>query len=232
MTETEKIIWGTIAGLISSLVLATIIWFAKKRSDQISLKGSLVATADINILNTIGCAGLILTVMCKSKRVAKIKESYISLITDKEMIESFDKAFSFSFGPGYNPALPAPKLIVGLIPLSKPSNYGAYILERDDVCKFMLPIERLLDLLIEAPSENVSLCVKDLNGDEFVLMKGFELQKHIHTLNEIHGNIPRNLKVPLSIRLVTSTTSPSDASGMIGKTNPNPLDFKSRSDGD
>ncbi len=231
MTEVKKLIWGAIGSLLVVLIGAAISWLIKwlvrKLSDRISLKGNLKISADINILNAIGCAGLILTITCKSKRPAKIKESYISLVVGSEIVESFEKGFNFSFGQDSSLDLPAPKLIVKLIPISKPSNEDGYVLERDDICRFILPIQLpCLHIFTKAPSEDVSICVKYINDDETILMKGLEVQETIHDLINVHGNLPMNIKVPLSIKLLTSTTTLPDSSGIIGKINPNPIEFQ------
>lgn len=226
MTDVEIIVWGTLATLLGTLVVAVITWLIRKRSDQVLLKGNMIATADINIMNAIGCAGLVLTVVSKSKRVAKIAESYISLIADHEIIESLAKGFNFPFGQGFSPDLPSPMLIVKLIPLSKSTINGACVLERDDVCKFFLPILLpFINKFTNAPSEDVTICVKCLNGDEIVLMKGLEVQERIRDLIQIHGGLPGNLKVGLTVNLRTSTTTPPDSSGLIGKVNPNRIEF-------
>jgi len=236
MTDAEKVLWGAIGALLVALVGAAIIGVTKllsgKRLDRILLTGHLNVSAGIDILSTIGCAGLILTITCKSKRAAKIKESYISLVVGPEIVESFEKGFNFPFGQGSSLDLPAPKLIVKLIPISKPSNKDGYVLERDDVCRFILPIQLpCLHIFTKAPSEDVSICVKYINDDETILMKGLEVQKTIRDLINFHGNLPMNLKVPLSIELTTSTTTLPDFSGIIGKTNPNPIEFHGRNEG-
>jgi len=236
MTDAEKVLWGAIGALLVALVGAAIIGVIKllagKRLDRILLTGHLNVSAGIDILSTIGCAGLILTITCKSKRPAKIKEAYISLIVGPNIIESFEKGFNFPFGQGSNPDLPAAKCIVKLIPISEPSNKDGYVLERDDVCRFILPIQiPILPEFAKAPSEDVSICVKYINDDEIIVMKGLEVQEAIRGLIDMHGNLPMNLKIPLSIALTVSTKTPPDSSSLVGKTNPNPIEFHGRNEG-
>jgi hypothetical protein len=235
MTDIEKILWGTFGALIVTLVGAAIIGTIKllagKQADRTLLTGHLDISAGIDMLSTIGCAGLILTITCKSKRPAKIKEAYISLIVGPDIVKSFEKGFNFPFGQGSNQDLPATKCIVKLIPISKPSNKDGYVLERDDVCKFVLPIQiPILPLpeFAKSPSEDVSICVKYINDDEIILMKGLEIQEAIRGLIDMCGNLPMNLKVPLSVALKVSTTTLPDSSGIVGRTNPNPILFHGR----
>lgn len=233
MTDTGEILWGAVSTLLVALVGAAIIGITKllagKQADRTLLTGHLDISAGIDMLNVIGCAGLILTITCKSKRPAKIKEAYISLIAGPKIIKSFERGFNFPFGQGSNPDLPSPKLIVKLIPISKPTNKDGFVLERDDICKFILPIQiPILPEFAKAPSEDVSICVKYINDDEIILMRGLEIQGAIRGLIDMHGNLPMNLKVPLSVALQVSTTTLPDSSGIVGRTNPNPILFHGR----
>ena len=99
MTDTEKILWGAVSTLLVALVGAAIIGITKllagMREDRTLLTGHLDISAGIDMLSNIGCAGLILTITCKSKRPAKIKEAYISLIVGPDIVKSFEKGFNF-----------------------------------------------------------------------------------------------------------------------------------------
>lgn len=223
--EWQIAIFTTIAGIFLAAIYGTINLLLKRKMDKLSLKGKLEATGDIETLNTIGCAGLKLTVTCKGTRSAKIKGASLSFIAGHEFIDSFQKGFGVPLGDGSRD-LPCSKCIVKLISLSKPTNNEGYILERDDVCNFFLPIQiPFLKKINELPSEDVSICIQYYNGDEEILLKGLHIQDSIRCLFELFSNVPMNLRKPLSISLSVSTTTPPDCSKILGKTNPRPIKF-------
>ncbi|MGB2998821.1 MAG: hypothetical protein WBC59_09335, partial [Phycisphaerae bacterium] len=191
MTEGYKIFWGAVGALVVAVIIAIIYGVSKlistRRSERIVLSASLSITGDINIINAIGCAGLLLAVVCKSKRPAKIKDAYVS-VKGRDLLAAFQKGFGSSFGLVPVPEAPPPRMLVYLVPISRPSVPEGFVLQRDDVCRFVLPIQVPgLPKFVTAKPEDVAVEVTFFDSSKQVLLRGKEVQEPIRGLIQTWG---------------------------------------------
>jgi len=83
MSETEKIIFTAAVSVVATLCVAVIGWYAKRRwdrkEDTVSLSGKLSMSTDYELMQRIGCPGMVFTVVCTGKRQARIKSAHLCL---------------------------------------------------------------------------------------------------------------------------------------------------------
>ncbi len=228
MDNTQKIMWVAIGGLVT-LFLAAIRYlfkyFAEKRLDRVVLDSDLSISADIDTIHRIGCPGIMLTVVCKSKRAAKLAKTEFSVSVTKDDLAAVERGFQFSFDQSDNPALPA-RLHIPLIPLSKLTNDDGFVLERDDVARFHFPIAvPPLPIFLRAPSEDVQVTATFFDGSSQVLQKGLSVQKMLRDVVDAYSSLPMRLNSQLEMSITVSTDRLSDTGNLIGTLNPNAIDF-------
>jgi hypothetical protein len=224
MTDGEKIVWGAAATLVVGGIIAFVKLLRTWGDDRVDLKADLWVASDVEFIDRIGCAGLLLSIVCRSKRPAKINEAFISVRGFNPMA-AMQAGFQDNFG--YTPS-PAghehdDSFLVYFVPFSKPTSAEGYVLERDDVCKFALPIQvPALPKFIEAQPADVRIVVTFFDGTEREVMWGEQVQSEIKSLIDMWGNAAQCLKVRLRFAVrVLSSTLPTP--GPVGKVNPQPI---------
>src|SRR5262245_37125205 len=106
--------------------------------ESVKLDGKLDSAGDLELLQTIGCPGMRLTVICRSTRPAKIQSAHL-YVEGVDMMGGLQSGFGSDFG--YTPLEGSTQtLVVDLIPLSPPNSPEGYVLNRDDVCRFFYPL--------------------------------------------------------------------------------------------
>lgn len=196
--------------------------------DRITLRARLSISADIELLNTVGCPCLIVLVTCTGTRPAKIRSAQISMKAPG-IIDAFQKGFQDDLG--YSPPHGTPcqndSLSMGLVPLQRPNLPDGWRLERDDVCRFCLPIlVPGVRLFARAKLRDPCITVTLLDETQIILLKGAIVRRTLASLFEAYGNLPCTLNprviVPIEVKVV-STTLPGGTSELIGRTNPAPV---------
>ncbi len=226
MTETEKIIWFAVVSLgvavLAALILGVPAYLRRRKDEAVSVTASLTQASDPRIINTIGCAGLLLTVVGKSKRPARITGAELC-VKGFDALPAFQQAFRTDFG-----LVPITDggdrvFIIGLVPVSKPNADDGWILKRDDICRFVLPIQcPALPVFEKAPSQDVTLKAIFFDGSEHVILQGLKIQSEIRSLIEVWGQARQTLNVPLDIRIKVTSKTPPDISA-VGAANPEAL---------
>ena len=153
--------WNFWSGVIATVLIALIVpiikyiskhWFETK-IDRVDLKGNLYATSDLNLLNDFGSPGIRLTVVCKGKRTAKISKTILTTTIPDNYILTLESPEKKTYPEIEDDFFSQAEIQIELIPLSKPSNEHGFILERDDIAEFFLPIDlEYLPIFLEAPS--------------------------------------------------------------------------------
>ena len=221
----EKLFWGVCGTLIGAAILGLWKWVAKMRSDQIRLTAKISQPGDLEIMQKIGCACMIVTIKSEGARVAKIKGAVVAL-EGVDLMPQFEKAFGASFNYVPSEVGPPPALVIDLVPLSTPEANGGFILERDDVIRFAMPIRvPILHLFPKAPSQNVWVAVQFFDETEKVIVRGLQVQNVIADLIEGWGKQAQTLNVDLTFNLRSSSRVMPGNPELMGKTNPNPLIF-------
>jgi hypothetical protein len=222
-------IFGIIAGVAIAVTSAAILgawnWFVAKREDTVRLSAEVSQPGEMQDIQYIGCACMIVTITCRSKRPAKIKSALIAL-EGVDLIPQFEKGFGASFGyVPVNVGVP-PALTINLVPLKKSTTDAGFHLERDDAVRFALPIQvPVLDQFPKAPSQNVWIAVTHLDGREEVLLRGSQIQNTISDLIAVWKDQRQTLNVTLEIGLRATSAVLPGAPELMGKTNPFPVTF-------
>lgn len=224
----ETLVLTVLTVVIAAVAIGIPAYFRRRNDESVSVDATLSQEGGLELVNTIGCAGLVLTVIGKSKRSARISGACLCL-KGFDALPAFQKAFGTDFGYRSVPSS-EPVFVIELIPLSQPNSGKGWVLERDEVCRFFLPICcPALPNSIDAPSESVTIKVAFQDGSEHVVLQGMTIQSQVKGLIEVWGQAVQSLKVPLNVRVETITGAPPDIS-IIGTTNPNPLRFSNRTE--
>ncbi len=230
MTEGEKIFWAAVGALAVTVLGAVILGIprllAKRRNDRVSLRAGLTVAGDAEVVGAVGCACLVLTVACTSKRAAKIRGAFLALEGD-DFLSAFQKGFQSGLGHVPPEKPPRQSLVVDLIPASKPNSQNGFVLQRDDVCRFLLPIRvPCLPMFAECAPKDVSMGVVSFDGAESVVLQGTTVQDHVKALMQMWGDAIQTLNVPVSIRVKVTSRSVPKLPDIVGKTNPAPVEFR------
>lgn len=212
--------------MLSAIVIGTWNWLAAKRDDAVRLKATISQPGDLEIMKRIGCACMIVTIKSDGKRIAKISGATVAL-EGIDLIPQFEKAFGDDFGYVPVDVGRPPAFAIDLVPLRKTDCSEGFILERDDVVRFAMPIRvPILDRFPKAPSQNVQIAVKFFDGAEQVVLRGMAIQNVIADLIEDWGKKAQTLNVNLTFGLRgNSRIRPANNAELMGKLNPNPLIF-------
>lgn len=214
-----------LVGVVIVMATGIIAWFSKKLwgrlyDDKIALKATFEQAGSIELINIHGCTGLILTVVNKRKRVAKIKRAQITA-QHVDLMQQMQQGFDQDFG--YTPAegAPPPVLFIELIPLTPKTNESGWNLERDDAVEFFLPILAPPVLSFpELPSEDLGIAITLTNGEEIELLRGSVVQSPIQHLREFWGDrlAEQQLKSTIQYNMKVSSSTPATMDA-VGHTN-------------
>ena len=219
----QNLVIGALVGVFVAAVIGIPAYFRRRKDDSVSVTGTLTQASELAIINAIGCAGLLLTVSGKGKRPAKITGASLCL-RGFNALPAFQEGFDTDFG-----CIPAPGsvpvFIIDLVPVSRPNSDEGWVLERDDICKFVLPIQcPFLPQFADAPSQDVTIQVAFFDGSKHVVLQGFPIQTEIKSLIEVWGQTRQTLKAELKVRIEMTTSAPPDVAA-LGTTNPKPVIF-------
>lgn len=225
MEEFQNQLWGIGGAVVTAAILGGWSWFSSWRNDRVRLSVKLTQPGDLEVMEQIGCASMIVAVKSESTRVAKIKGAIVAL-QGVDLIPQFEKGFGASFNYVPVPGGPPPVLAIDLVPLSKPNSSDGFILERDDVARFAMPIQvPILHLFPKAPSQDVWIAVQYFDESEETVLRGLPIQNTIADLIAMWGDKIQTLKAPLIFNLrSTSKVLPGNPE-LMGKTNPNAVVF-------
>lgn len=192
--------------------------------DIVKLEGRL--TIDPGFADTFGCPGIRFTLISRGKRPAKVQGAALC-VEGGPFLPAFEKAFGGSLGAGSPPAgLEKQTLSFPLFPLFQPSSPDGIILQRDDVCRFFLPMALpFLPPFLSADAKDVSIRAKFFDESEFPVLVGDEVQGTLQALVDAYGKKQWSLRFPLNIKVRVSSMELPDDSSMAGKTNPYPFSF-------
>ncbi len=196
----------------------------QQADDKVRIKGHLSTQGDLEILKKFGCPGIEFLVVCKSKRRAKIRDAQLC-VQGQGFLESLQQGFSADFR--YNPPKgdESQTLFVEMFHLSTPNSSEGFVLSRDDVCRFFLPIcfHGILPFLTATP-DKVFISVHFFDGSERILVRGSALQETLKELLKTNQSAGYRLRTPINLGVrVTSKDSPNNLP--VGLTNPNPVAF-------
>lgn len=172
----------------------------------------------LNVLQRIGCPCLELSVVCRSKRAARVSEARIH-VRGPHVLAAVQQAFgtNFGYGTGEVQLLDEPDFYMGFLPASRPDTPHGFVIEQGDVRKFILPAAKgeLLSFA-EAPPEDVFLTIEHLDGRRETLLRGVEVQRDIPALMRIaldrqfrlHPAIVLPIGITTRVRQLPDTPTP------------------------
>ncbi|WP_295440886.1 hypothetical protein [uncultured Thiodictyon sp.] len=231
MTDSEKIFWGAVATVLSAVVVAGIVGLVKlirgKSEDAVKVAGKLSQGMDLQLLQAVGCPSLVLQVVGRSKRPAKIGRAYLA-VRGVNIIPAFERAFGASLAklpPGRSTRDIVFRMF--LPPISKPNHPQGWSLERDETAAFIMPmLAPGLEIAAHCPSEDAWLGVSLIDGTDIEVIRGIEIKNQIEAIFELYGDKPYRLNpdIVIDIQISTISSTPPDTS-MIGKTNPKAVEL-------
>ena len=226
MNALQNTAWAVLGGLITAAVIGLWKFIYDKMNDRVRLTAELSQPGDFEVMQHIGCACMIVTIKCVGRRVAKIGGAILAL-EGVDLTPALEKGFGASFG--YIPAKggPEPVLVIELVPLKAPTCSDGFILERDDVFNFALPIQTpVLHLFPTAPSQKVWIAVQYFDKSEEVILRGLQIQQTIDGLISVWAGEVQRLNVTLKFEMrVASAVPPTNTPKLIGQTNPTPVQY-------
>jgi hypothetical protein len=193
--------------------------------DKIVVEGSLSIVGRPELLKAFGCPGLELTVTCRSKRPAKIRKADLST-EGRGFVAALQRGWGVPFGHNPPEGLETEVLSIELARLSPPNSPEGYSLNRDDVCRFYLPMcSGGLGLFLTAKPNDVFIRVIFFDDSERVILRGEQVQDTIRGMLETHGRYAFSLKIPTQVTVTVKSTTLPDLWPIAGTTNPNPISF-------
>jgi hypothetical protein len=197
--------------------------------DALKLEGRL--TVDSGFIEAFGCPGARFTLISRGKRPAKVRGAALC-VEGGPFLPAVEKAFGGSLGGASPPpGLEKQTLAIPLFPLFQPNSPEGIILQRDDVCRFYVPMElRVLFPFLSAAAADVSIRAKFFDESELLVLAGEEVQGVLKDLVEVYGKKPYKPRIPLQMELRVNSTELPDDSSMVGKTNALPLSFVEHAD--
>ena len=191
--------------------------------DSVQVDGNLTVAGSLKELQRVGCPGLVLTVVCRSIRAAKIRKALLC-VEGRGFLAAYEGGFGAEFGYDPPKGLETETMFIELLPLSKPDSSEGFVLERDDVKRFYLPIAvPSLGVYLTSPKDNLSVRVEFFDGSERSLITGEEVQSALRGLFEAHGEDEHKLHVTIKMGLRVNSKSLPRGSKFVGQTNPNPV---------
>jgi hypothetical protein len=174
--------------------------------EEIIIEGRLHIGGGEKALKKFGTVGLCLDVMCKSKRPAKIRAAFL-VLEGEGFAAKLHKGFGAEFKVGV-PGMPE-YLSVEFLRNSRRTNSEGYVLERDDVCHFVLPLwAGILMEFLNGPAEKVSIRVQFFDNSERIVLQGEMVQGTLRDFIKVEGKKGRKPKHQGKISLTVTTTSP------------------------
>jgi len=190
--------------------------------DTVKLEGRL--TINPGFVDTFGCPGIRFTLISRGKRPAKVRGAALC-VEGGPFLPAFEKAFGGSLGGSPPPGLEKQTLSMALFPLFQPNSPDGIILQRDDACRFFLPmVLPTFPPFLSANPNDVSIRARFFDESELPVVVGEEVQGTLQSLVEACGKTPGQLRFPLTIEVRVNSTDILDTS-MRGKTNPYPFSF-------
>lgn len=232
MSDLQKILLGgaiTIAtGLIVAAVIAMFKHFHKKVQDKSKASVKLSSALDYKYIQSVGCPSLQLSVKCETERPLRIKDARLCLVTNNNLLAEFDKGFEQKLGFVPIDSEPQQELSCVFTPAQKPDCDNGFIIKRDDVYRFLLPICLPPILLYtKAPSEDVSIKLVGFDDKEEIVLRGLIIQNEINSVVELMAkskqHFQSNIPTSVLIRAISSKPPNIDVAGTISK---QPINFK------
>jgi hypothetical protein len=178
-------VWGiagtVIGSLIVSAIAGTIAYFRHKWLDTVRLECKLKSNTASAVLDKTGSPCMELMIKSVGLRSARIKGAMLCLEDKKDFISRFKQGFD---GLECTPIEGEPQTIIfKFYGSSKPNSTDGYILDRDDICRFLLPVcVPCIQLFAEAQSEKVTVRIIYFDDKEETVLKGLIIQNELRSI--------------------------------------------------
>jgi len=187
---------GSVTGsLITSAIVGTIVYFRHKWLDTVRLECNLKPNTDSAVLDKIGSPCMELMIKSVGLRSARIKGAVLCLEDKKDFMSRFKQGFSKL---ECKPIEGEPQtLAFKFYRFSKPNSTDGYILDRDDICRFLLPAcVHGIQLFTEAQSEKVTVRIIYFDDEEETVLKGLTVQNELSSVLDMadHSKEPFKAK--------------------------------------
>jgi len=162
----------------NSIVKAVIDLVAKNSAKKLRLQVKATIEADIRMIGLIGCPGVTLTLANKGERVAKIKGMRVE-VRGEGFIERFQEGFSgkLDVNQSDKPEHKEQIYAVHCLPIDKPTNEHGWVLEQDDICRFVLPTSPPIATPIATYlADSITATVQMFDDESHVVLQGEQIQ--------------------------------------------------------
>lgn len=188
--------------------------------EPVAVEASLSVQGGLDIIERFGCPGLVLKIVCRSRRPARIRNATFC----KEghgFLAKFAEAFGTEFPHSPPTGLESETLMLSLDRVTEANHPDGYILERDEVCRFFLPLTTGgLGAYFVPPVESVTMRAEFSDDSERVLLQGEQILGLLRSLIKTYGTRPWPSKgcARISVR-VNSTDFGGVPVSAVGTTN-------------
>lgn len=190
--------------------------------NEASTPSSIELEAKVKVsfgVREIGCPYLLVKVVCRSKRPAKIASVQLG-VRDHGIMASLQAGFGESLKHDAVPGMEE-ELIVNLFPCQPPNLPGGLKLELDDSAEFLLPaLAAPIGYFTLRPAEKLSLKAVLLDDTELVLTSGESLKSHLEFLLKLAQSetcVPNFPPVSIHVRAFSRTPPDYNVSGVINE---------------
>jgi hypothetical protein len=176
---------------MNGTIIAKVLDFAEKCYDeQLRLNAALRVKCEIQTIGAVGCPGLEVVLCNKGNRTAKIA-SCKACVQGSGFVAKFDAGFENKLGHSTPEDPDFQKEIYRLpaFPLDKKNSEHGWVLDRDDIARFFLPIFEPLAVPIATHNpDTIWLSAWTLDDQEIRLVDGDTLQKHVQPVLDYARN--------------------------------------------
>lgn len=194
--------------------------YADSADEGVNIEAAVSVSGGLEIIKRFGCPGVVLNIVCRSRRPAKIRNASIC----KEghgFLAKFAQAFGTELPHSPPPGFETETLFVELNELTEPNAPEGHVLQRDDVCRFFLPLTTGgLGAFLAPPPESVTIRTEFFDESERILLRGEQIQDLLRSLIKTYGKHPWKSKGTTKLNLRISSTEIGDFPvSAIGTTN-------------
>jgi hypothetical protein len=173
---------GQKGGQTAATINNTYYYQGDAQDEEVAIEANIHVGSGVKAVGMLGSVGVCLDVVCRSKRPAKIRKALLAVEG-----EGFAAAVHFGFGKSFQGGIPGlPEcLTVDFVRLSTPNHENGNVLERDDVCHFILPFwANVIAEFLNRPAEDVSIRIEFFDGSQRKVLEGEHLQSTLKTFFE------------------------------------------------
>ncbi len=194
--------------------------YGDSADEDVNIEATLSVSGGLELIKQFGSPGVVLKIICRSKRPAKIRNA--SLCKEgRGFLAKFAQAFGTELPHSPPPGPETETLFIELNKLTEQNTSEGHVLQRDDVCRFFLPLTTGgLGAFLAPPPESVTIRTEFFDDSERVLLQGQQIQELLRSLVKTYGKRPWESKGTTRVNVRVASTEIGDFPvSAIGTTN-------------